>query len=238
MDQNYSKKNLKRRIEVLGLMESLTRLRIILSLLMFKKVSLTKLSKLLGRAKSTITHHMEILDNLGLITSTRKDARGSIDAKVYELSPKFLEKLYLETDKITLFKLSKDRDVLNDIMLSDMLFFKIIKILFDQAILYYDGIISKDMKVKPNIFKDFQDKHFKNQINYDFWLLSEKGREIYEDRIKKIKKELDNITHQENLESKEVVRPYLVLNTFFPLLQMIEYDSELKEFRKFFQTLE
>lgn len=238
MDQNYSKKNLKLRIEVLRLMESLTRLRIILSLLIFKKVSLTKLSQLLGRAKSTITHHMGILDNLGLIKSTRKEARGSIDAKIYELSPNFLEKLYLETDKITLSKPSKDREVLNDVMLNDMLFFKIIKILFEQAILYYEGLISKSMKFKPKIYKDFQDKHFKTLINYDFWFLSEKGREFYEERITKFKKELEDIIHQENLESKEVIRPYLVLNTFFPLLQIIEYDSELKEFRKFFQALE
>jgi len=238
MDQNYSKKNLKLRIEVLRLMESLTRLRILLSLLIFKKVSLTKLSQLLGRAKSTIIYHMRKLDNLGLIKSTKKNARGSIDAKVYELSPEFLEKLYLKIDKIILSKQSKEKEVFNDVILNDILFFKIIKILFEQVILYYEGIINKNMKVKPKSFKDFKDKHFKTPINYDFWFLSEKGYELYKKQITKFKKELENIIHQEKFEDKEVIRPYLVLNTFFPLLQIIGYDSELKEFRKFFQALE
>ncbi len=238
MDQKYSKKNLKLRIEVLRLMESLTRLRIILSLIIFRKVSLTKLSQLLGRAKSTITHHIKKLENLGIISSTRKEARGSIDAKVYELIPNFLEKLNLETEEIILSKQSKYKEDINDAILNDILFFKIIKILFEQAILYYNAIIDKSMKAKPKIFKNFQDIHFKIPINYDYWFLSEKGRESYEEWNKKYKKELETIIHEDNLKNKEAIRPYLILNTFFPLLQIIEYDSELKEFRKLFQALE
>lgn len=230
MSNDNSEGNLSIRIEVLKLMNNITRLRIILTILIFKKISLTKLSDLLGRAKSTITHHIKKLENLGVIKSTRKEARGSIDAKLYELIPGFLQKISFEQKTL--------KGEINRALTNDLLIFKVIKLLFEQVILYYEAISNKNIKSKPKLFKDFQDSHFKIPLNYDFWFLSEKAYSEYIELNEKYKSELKKIISKDNLENDDSIRPYLVLNTFIPLLQIIEYDSELKEFRKFFQALE
>ena len=221
-------KTLKQRIETLKLMEGLTRLRIILALLIFRKLSLTELSSLLGRVKSTLTHHIKKLEYLQIIKSTRKEARGSIDAKVYELIPGFLEHLHIDSDKI-------GTDIPNEIILSDLQFFKIIKLIYEQVILYYEAV-SKQKKTKS--YKDFRQKHFKSPIMYKYWFLSDNARIKYEKLMDEFDNQLKEIIKDDNLKNPEVVRPYLVFHTFFPLKQIIEYDSELNEFRKFFQALE
>ena len=221
-------KELKQRIETLKLMESLTRLRIILALLIFRRLSLTELSNLLGRVKSTLTHHIKKLEHLEIIKSTRKEARGSIDAKVYELIPGFLERIHIDSDKNRL-------DLSNEIIQNDLQFFKIIKVLYDQAILYYEAV-SKQKKTKS--FKDFRQDHFKSPIIYKYWFLSDEARAKYEDLMEEFDNRLKEIIAEDNLKNSEAIRPFLLLLTFFPLQQIIEYDSELNEFRKFFQALE
>lgn len=234
MSKGNSENGFSTRIEVLKLMDNITRLRIILSILIFKKISLTNLSELLGRAKSTITHHIKKLENLGVIKSTRKEARGSIDAKVYELIPGFLQKIPFGKQYLK----GELNDDFTESVSNDLLFFKIIKLLFEQVILYYEAISIKNIKSKPKSFKEFQNSHFKLPLNYDFWFLSEKAYEEYKDLHERFRIELKKIISKESLEDNDSIRPFLVLNTFFPLLQIIEYDSELKEFREFYQALE
>jgi len=223
-----AEKELKQRIDTLKLMESLTRLRIILALLIFRKLSLSELSTLLGRVKSTLTHHIKMLEHLEIIKSTRKEARGSIDAKVYELIPGFLESLPIDSKKIGL-------DLSNEIILNDLQFFKVIKVIYEQVILYYEAV-SKQKKTKT--FKDFQQDHFKSPISYKYWFLSDDARVKYENLIEEFDNRLKILITEDNLKNREAIRPFLVLRTFFPLKQIIEYDSELNEFRKFFQALD
>lgn len=237
MYQNDLKKDLTPRIEILRLMDNLPRLRIILALIIFRKISLTKLSDLLGRAKSTITHHIKKLENLGIIKVTRREARGSIDANVYELIPEFLDIISSKFEESVIEKHLYDKN-LKDIISNDILFLKILKILNEQVILYYDAILRKNIKSKPKSFKEFQDSHFKIPLSYDYLFLSEQGREKYEDLYKKFYEDLKEIIKKENMEKGENTRPYLIVSVFYPILQLIEYDSELKEFRKFFQALE
>jgi hypothetical protein len=223
-----SDKELKQRIEILKLMESLTLLRIILALLIFRKLSLTELSALLGRVKSTLTHHIKKLELLQVIKSTRKEARGSIDAKVYELIPGFLERLHIDSNRLGL-------DLSSEMILNDLQFFKIIKIIYEQIILYYEAV-SKQKKTKS--FKDFRQDHFKSSISYKYWFLSDDARVKYEKLMEEFDNRLKKVITEDNLKNPEAIRPFLVLHTFFPLKQIIEYDSELNEFRKFFQALE
>ncbi|MFX0049179.1 MAG: hypothetical protein ACFE8G_13620, partial [Candidatus Hermodarchaeota archaeon] len=158
----------------------------------------------------------------------------SIDAKVYELIPGFLQKI---SDRKQSFK-GEINDEFTKGVSNDLLFFKVIKLLFEQVILYYEAISYKKIKSKPKSFKDFQNSHFKLRLNYDFWFLSEKAYEEYKTLYEKFSSELKKIIRNENLENNDSIRPFLVLNTFIPLLQIIEYDSELKEFRKFYQALD
>ncbi|MEJ2293979.1 MAG: helix-turn-helix domain-containing protein [Candidatus Lokiarchaeota archaeon] len=234
MSKSNSKNKFSKRIEVLKLMDNITRLRIILSILIFKKISLTNLSELLGRAKSTITHHIKKLESLEVIKSTRKEARGSIDAKVYELIPGFLQNNSFGFQSV---KGEIDNSFIKTVS-SDLLFIKVIKLLYEQVISYYEAISNKIVKSKPKSFKDFQNSHFKLPINYDFWFLSEKTYKEYKVLYEKYRIELKKIISKENLENKDSIRPFLIINTFIPLLQIIEYDSELEEFRKFYQALD
>jgi DNA-binding transcriptional ArsR family regulator len=253
---------LKLRIEVLKLMSSLPRLRIILLLIIFRRLSLSKLNRLLGRTKSTITHHLKFLDELGIITTTKENGRGSIDAKVYELVPGFLDKFTFNLDQLISYDLEpeKKKELFHYAVLNDKWIFEAIKSIYEQSILYYDAIDYRNMRKELNkkfefanqehvenntqlqkdleSFEEFQKYHFQTPINYEFWFLSEKGRKKYDELFKKFKSELKGIIEQENKEENEVIRPYLILHSFFPMREIAEYDSEKNEFRKFFEALE
>ncbi|TFG28252.1 MAG: ArsR family transcriptional regulator [Promethearchaeota archaeon] len=238
LDSENLKDFLKLRTEVLKIMASLPRLRIILLLLMFRKLSLSKLSKLLGRTKSTISHHLKKLSDLGIIITTTKDARGSIDAKVYELIPGFLEKFNLDFDELEKMDKLKRKEILHLAILNDKWQFEVIKSLYEQSVLYYDAIDDINIKSKLDSIEDFKNLHFKTPIQYDFWFLSEEGRKAYEKLTLEFKSKMKKIIEEEDKTKKLIERPYLILHSFFPLKEIAEYDSEKKQFTKFFKALE
>ena len=95
----------KKRTNTLALLNDLTRLRLILLLIVFRKLSLTQLSVLLGRVKSTTSHHLKKLSDIIKI-STKKEI-GKTDSNIYELVPNFLEKLSVNIDT---FPAAKNRE--------------------------------------------------------------------------------------------------------------------------------
>jgi DNA-binding MarR family transcriptional regulator len=205
---------------------------------MFRKLSLSKLSKLLGRTKSTISHHLKKLSDLGIIITTTKDARGSIDAKVYELIPGFLEKFVLNFEELQKLDDDTREDILHFAILNDKWQFEVIKSLYEQSVLYYDAINDIHSDSKFQTLKEFQNLHFKTPINYDFWFLSEEGRKAYEELAEEFRTKMRKIIENEDKDKKLIQRPYFVLHSFFPLKEIAKYDSEKKQFTKFFKALE
>ncbi len=95
MNSEYSEitQSINKKIEIdsqeyAKILDSGLKVRIMMMLQIFPEMSLTKLSKKLKKAKSTISKHMNELIDLNLIIVREKHHRGSIKQKLYSVSKK------------------------------------------------------------------------------------------------------------------------------------------------------
>ena len=80
--------------------------------------------------------------------------------------------------------------------------------------------------------------YLKNPIKYDIWFLTNEEFELYNECILDFKNKLNNRLKKNNKQGKGVVKPFLVLNSTFPIEKLLKYDSETKKFVKFYKVLE
>jgi len=228
-------------IEFLKLISNTTRFRLLLLLLIFEKLSLSKLSLLVKRTKGTVLHHLKKFENLGFIKITKKEARrGYIDANIYELIPEFFdffEKLSLNYDNIETLQLNKQIDILNYTIIKDILVFKVVRNIFKQVASFYKGFDYVNSISDLESFKNYIDFYLKNRIEYDILFLTRKEFKLYQEEVAKFKNQIRKIFKENKKSDIETERPYFVLNTFFPLKEITEYDPTIEEFQKFFESL-
>jgi DNA-binding transcriptional ArsR family regulator len=230
--------DLKLSLEVMDIMDSTPRLRILLLLLIFQKLSLAQLSSLLGRSKATVTHHMKKFEKLDLLKISRKDARGSIDAKVYELNDAFFRTIRLNIEDIeNLDSIKKEqvKDILHYFIVKDKMMFNLIKNFFQLSIEFYEGI---DELEHSNSSFDFKNKYIEYPIDYTIWFLDEKGYKKYKNLISNFKEKMKEIITNSNEVKSYFERPYCILHTFFPLKEITKYDFDNKKFIEFLKIFD
>ena len=212
----------KQRIHTLSLLNDLTRLRLILLLIVFRKLSLTELSSLLGRVKSTTSHHLKKFSDI-IKVSTKKE-RGTTDSNIYELVPDFLEKLSVNFEDLEKLQKEENKQLFHYIIQNDITFFQLIINIFDLINQIYKFIDDSSSIEKSDSEIKSQDVYLDNRIKYNAWFLTEEGKKSYEKLIKDFNlKMLDIIEEDEKSRNKEP-RSYLALNTFIPLEKMIQFD--------------
>lgn len=232
------KENLSLNIEIMKLMSSLTRFRIILLLLIYPEISLSEFSKLLGRTKSTILHHLKKFENLGIVKTRRKSVPSYIDAKIYKLKPDLLKIINLKIEDFKTLSDKEKQTILPYILTKDIKIFEVIKILFEQVILLYKTIDKVGINNDQNSSEDFSSFYLKNPIGYDIWFLTDEEYEMYNKSILDFKAKLDKGLLGINKHGKEVRKPFMILNSIFPMEKLLKYDSETKKFIKFYKALE
>lgn len=236
-----AKDKTKHIIEFLKLISNTTRFRLILLLLIFQKLSLSKLSQLVNRTKATVLHHLKKFEKLGFIIITKKEARrGYIDANVYELVPEFFDffgKMSLNYNDIESLQLNKQVDILNYAMIKDILIFEVIRNIFKQVTLFYKGFDSINTISNSDSFKNYINFYLKNRIEYDILFLTRKEFKLYQEEVVKFKTQIRKIFKQNKKDDIETERPYFILNTFLPVKNITEYDPSIEEFEKFFESL-
>ncbi|MBD3254191.1 MAG: ArsR family transcriptional regulator, partial [Candidatus Lokiarchaeota archaeon] len=215
-----------------------TRLRLILILLIFRKLSLTKLSNLLSRTKAAVSRHLKKFDNLDLITITRRKARGSIDAKVYELNSKFMDFLSLNSKYFMMFVDKLGIDALKYGVKNDKLLFDFLKNIFEQIILYYDTIedhIRTSKSKTPNNLKGFD---MKSLIDYEIWLISDNQKKKYDNLLSEFKKKVTKMLSEDQDTDSYEARPYLIFHTKIPIKGIAKFDKDVEDLKKIFKSLD
>ncbi|MHA2018094.1 MAG: ArsR/SmtB family transcription factor [Promethearchaeota archaeon] len=84
-------------VNFIQLLEDPTRMHILFLFLLYKRLNLNEISKLIHRTKPAISHQLNKFIDIGIIKITQQPVRGSITANFYELIPDFLEKVVIET---------------------------------------------------------------------------------------------------------------------------------------------
>ncbi len=124
-------KNIDQFKNILKLLKNSTRFQIFLLLLQQKSLSHTELSRELGLTKSTISTHMKKMASTGLIRSRKVPAKGSIDAKEYEINNKILTHLFEPLKSIPNLPLGKKLEMENHL-------FSFVKVVYDHALANYE----------------------------------------------------------------------------------------------------
>ncbi|MBD3215946.1 MAG: ArsR family transcriptional regulator [Candidatus Lokiarchaeota archaeon] len=229
---------LKTRSDILELIDSIPRLRIILLLIIYDKLSLTKLSNLLGRTKSTASHHLKKLDHLDILKISTKDSRGSIDAKVFELIEDFNPFETLNMEDVELLRDDLKDRILNLSLENNVKLLKVLKLLYEQIELYYHALESERPKQAQESLRKVKKEYLKSPFKYNIWFVSDNTLEKYKTLFKEFKGKLENLI-QEELESDEnTVRSNLIIHNLFPIQEIIKYDPETEHFLEFFKALE
>ncbi len=224
---------LKKRIEFMKLLSSVPKLRILLLLLIFRKLSLAQLSKLLGRTKATVTHHIKKFETSGIIKTSRKEARGSIDAKLYELDPDFFELVELSFDKFQSLEQNESRELLHYVLLRDKWMFEVFRNILNFANRFYQEIDERFLTDNSDFIKQTKDFYFKSPVDYDIWFLTEDGKKSYDKAVIQFKERINKIVEDDTKKGKLVVRPYCILNLVLPLKKLSEFDLERKRIMDF-----
>ncbi|TXT63989.1 MAG: hypothetical protein BAJALOKI3v1_280027 [Promethearchaeota archaeon] len=223
--------DLNRSIKVMEILDSVPRIRIALLLLIYQKLSLAQLSSLLNRSKATVTHHLKKFEDLGLLNITRKDARGSIDAKVYEFNSDFFKSVQLSMDDLKSIKPEEAKNIFKTAIRKDQLIFELIKNIYEISDDFYQGI---QTLLDTNSLENIQKKYFKSPISYQFWFLDEEGYESYEKLINEFNNKMREIVKKSTQKKpEEIERSYCIFHSFLPLKHIIKYDLRNKRFLKF-----
>ncbi|MFX0070639.1 MAG: ArsR family transcriptional regulator [Candidatus Hermodarchaeota archaeon] len=232
-DTKKIKDKLKKRIEFMKLLSSVPRLRILLLLLIYRKLSLAQLSKLLGRTKATVTHHLKKFDTLGIIKTSRKDSRGSIDAKLYELEPDFFDLVELSFDKFQSLEQDESKELLHYVLLRDKWMFDVFRNILIFANRFYQEIDERFLTENSDFVKQTEDFYFKSPVDYNIWFLTEDGKNSYDKAAIQFIDQINKIIKDENKKGKLVERPYCILNLILPLKKLSEFDLERKRIMDF-----
>ncbi len=228
---------LKEDIEILELMNGDTPLRIILFLLIFSEVSLTKMSSLVGKVKSTITHHLKKLDKNKLLEVTEKDARGSIDSKIFSLKKNFLQNTALDPNRLKNLKEEDLKQIIQYLMVKNSLFLKTMSQIFERASKFYQDFNALTSTIEKGSFDDYLKLFFYNLFEYELCFLDEKSYKEYEEITKQFKEQLREIIKKNHEESDVIEKPYLLFHSLFPIEKLTKYDAESKKMLKFFDSL-
>ena len=212
----------KRRIHTLTLLNDLTRLRLILLLIVFRKLSLTELSTLLGRVKSTTSHHLKKFNDI-LEMSTKKE-RGTTDSNIYKLVPNFLDKLSVNVEDLKNIQKEENKHLFHYVIQNDIKFFDLIINIFDLIKQIYKFLDDSGSIEKSDSSINSQNVYIGNRIKYNAWFLTEEGKKSYEKLIKDFNKQMLVIMEQDEKNQKIAPRSYLILNTLIPLEKIIQFD--------------
>ncbi|MFX1257398.1 MAG: hypothetical protein ACFFAN_06050 [Promethearchaeota archaeon] len=212
----------KGRTQTLKLLNDLTRLRLILLLIVFRKLSLTEISSYLGRVKSTTTHHLKKFKDF--LKITKKQGRGTINSNIYELVPNFLEKLSVNFEDLKHIPKEKNKNLFHYVIQNDIKFLELVKRIFDLVRYFYEKINESSSNDKTESLNKAQRLYLENLVKYNAWFLTEKGKKSYEELIKKFNYQMQEIIDQDEKNKEKKARTYLVLNAFIPLEKVVKFD--------------
>lgn len=212
----------------LGIVKTLSskpRLEALLLLFIYRKMSLTKLSKSLQKTKNTMIYHMDLLKKQGLIKEFDQKLEHSIKPiKIYELSNTFYETLFVPFEDIS--TLPKDQ-----VLEHSKTIFRYNNLLFEtiREILLRIRTNSSNMQKEIRSSQDAIEYHQDHATPRDLIPLSEKAYKNYMHNYEKLKRETLRALEEEDRQSAAIERPYLAFNTVLPIKDLFESPHEPKE---------
>jgi len=212
------------RMKIMKTLNSPTRFILIGYLLVHRRLSLTKISKLVGKTKSTVIHHMKKLSEIGLIIEEEEEVVGSITPlRYYRISRDIIDKATVITDNVADIPDEKIVSMTSLALNSSRWWFESQRCMFEMMGQYYDDTILK-INNKPDIAREFYSS--KNNFDFGSLPLTDEGYIEYLDAYKEFETKMNHIVSRdlERIEEdgKQVGRPYFLVHAVIPFGKILE----------------
>jgi len=210
-----SKKN---KLELIKALNSKVRLRALLFLFIYEKLSLTELSGKLEKTKNTTIYHMKMLSALGLINEHDEKIPNSIKpAKYYVLDSNYVQSVFQPFEDPENLPDHEVMDFSKNVFKWNTIFFETIRELLSTLGNYF--IDSEKSLKDPQSAIDFHKNHATPR---DIIPLSKAGYQFYLEQYAKLMEKTIQFLENEAKENHETIHPYLVFNTILPIKNLVE----------------
>lgn len=224
------KARIKNQVEVMDAINNTTKIRILLLLWIYKEQSANDLCKKLGKSWPTVTKHLGVLEESGLLNVREVKSRGQFNKKIYSVIPNLLASTRLGFDFLKLPP-NDIVDLLSHDLKSDAKTLEIIKKIFEDFPPYYDELERKLKEVHPTR-ENLKDFYLRKHVNYYVELLDEEEFEFYFEKYQQILKDLETFRSERKKPKKSVQtdKHYTVLDIILPIKEIQE--ARFKRFWK------
>ena len=211
----------QKKFDMLKTLNSKSRLRILLFLFIYRKLSLTELSQRLGKTKNTVIYHIKRMVNYGIIQEEDEKIPNSIKPiKVYRLNPDLYKQIF--TPFGDLADLSN-----NEIMEYSKNVFQWNSLLFETMRGFLKELSDFYSENEPNLhnIESTVAFHENHQTPRDLIPLSEQGYKEYMINYQVMMEKTVNFLEKESKCQGELIRPFLAFNVVLPIKTLVERES-------------
>jgi len=214
----------QKKIEMLKTLNSKPRLRALLFLFIYRRLTLTELSKRLGKTRNTVIYHMKKMVNYGIIQEEDEKIEGSIKPiKVYHVNPEFYEQIFTPFEDLE--NLSKD-----EIIEYSKNVFQWNTLLFETMREFFRDVGEIYTQNEPHL-RDIESTlafHKKHQTPRDLIPLSEQGYHVYRENYRDLMEKTLSFLEKESKQQGELTRPYMAFNVILPIKTLVEKKKSRK----------
>jgi len=212
------------------ILDSELKVRILMMLLIYPELTLTQLSRKMGRVKSTISKHASELMELGLINQREQKVRGSIQQKVYSAVKRhgYKGKTYRD------LKMESPQAFLNHLReeyLVNLRFFSYIQETNRQILHYINNFYSS---LKPeDITDEFKEDVYRYNTCIPRLKFMTKNEYIeYREKFLEFEKEFITSMEQKRIQKhNEEPKEYLAITELLPIRLVLDYALKRKKIK-------
>ncbi|TFG06330.1 MAG: ArsR family transcriptional regulator [Promethearchaeota archaeon] len=216
------KTQIKNQVETVEAINNMTRLRILLLLWIYEEQSINDLREKLGKSWPTVTKHLEILEESGILNTREVKSRGPYSKKIYSVKPDLLKSTRLQLDFLKL----PPKDVVEIIshdLKSDEETLDIIKKIFEDFPPYYEELERNLREISPTR-QNLEEFYLKKHVNFYVELLDEEEFEFYFNKYLEFLKDLETFRTERKKKKKQKMtkKHYAVFDLILPLKEIQE----------------
>ena len=207
----------QKKFDMLKTLNSKPRLRILLFLFIYRRLSLTELSERLGKTKNTVIYHIKRMVTYGIIHEEDEKIPNSIKPiKVYHLNPDFYRQIFTPFGDLADLSDNEIMEYSKNVFQWNILLFETIREFLRELGDFYS-------ENEPNLH-DIESTvafHKNHQTPRDLIPLSKQGYLEYMKNYKELMERTVNFLEKEEEEEHE----FLAFNVILPIKTLVEKES-------------
>jgi DNA-binding transcriptional ArsR family regulator len=199
---------------------------------MFPELTLSDLSDLLGKSKSTIHPHLKLLEKMEIIEMVRREkVRGSIKSKIYSLKKGYDEKIS-KAAKNCKQKTHMDKEYAKQIAEGHLASARIRKKNIETEIEFWEKVLAsglngpdeKAVKMLSEMIPVGEDAEEREpEFTHSFGYLDKDTFHAYRSKTSQVIRETSKLSHEAEKNNPTLEKPYFIYTQGLPMKKIIQY---------------